>query len=193
MFGRETRGDALAAWPQDVTTFMDSHGEIHKPANVLLSTSHCDADKPKLYRLAEALLIRKCSVFCTSLTDGFTPGLDIAQALDWHLKQANTVLVCWSPDSVMSKWVLEEAAIARAEGKLVACMLEKCVLPEPFDTFHFCDLTDWRGERREQHDKLNALLDLVQRRIHGTVRDSGLTIEEHTKSKKPLLRRLLGF
>ncbi len=52
--------------------------------------------------------------------------------IDSALKQAKAVLVLWSPASVSSEWVRNEAMLGKERDRLVAIMLQPCELPIAF-------------------------------------------------------------
>lgn len=68
-----------------------------------------------------------------------------AADLDAAVTSAACVVVLWSPSSVASPWVLQEAAIAKALGKLVPVCIGSCEIPEPYREIHNIDLSNWNG------------------------------------------------
>ena len=83
--------------------------------------------------------------FDVSLTAGETFNIEI----DREARKANSVLVCWSPSAMKSKWVNAEALIGFEANKLVACYVAgdgSIVPPMPFNTSHAEDLVDWLKE-----------------------------------------------
>ena len=69
-----------------------------------------------------------------------------SRVIEEQLAAARAALVLWSPDAVVSEWVMSEADRARSEKKLVQAMLEEVRLPMPFDQIQCADLRGWQGE-----------------------------------------------
>lgn len=59
-------------------------------------------------------------------------------------REAKAIVVCWSPLSVASEWVLKEARIGLSLDKLAPVQLRQCTPPEPFNALSFADLSRWR-------------------------------------------------
>jgi hypothetical protein len=73
-------------------------------------------------------------------------GGEWTQDLDKALSDARGIIVLWTPRSIASAWVLQEAAIGRAEGKLIPVLLEECVVPDAFRAIQTADLRNWNGD-----------------------------------------------
>ena len=69
---------------------------------------------------------------------------------------AKAVVVCWTPASVGSENVREEARRARAEGKLLQVYMEACQPPMFFGELQGAQLVGWSGDRG--HDKFRMLV-----------------------------------
>ena len=68
------------------------------------------------------------------------------QRIEGALDAARVVLVLWSPDSVGSEWVKNEAAAGLQAEKLVPAMLAPVTLPLEFRRRQTADLSGWQGE-----------------------------------------------
>ena len=83
-----------------------------------------------------------------------------SEDLDRALLQAGAVVVLWSHQSVQSPWVLQEASLAKAYGRLVPVRLDDCEIPAPFLGIQTADLMDWHGE--VHHDEFAKLVRAVR-------------------------------
>jgi adenylate cyclase len=88
-------------------------------------------------------------------------GSRFAAEIDRALKDAEVVVVLWSPTSVGSAWVQDEAAEGRDSGRLVPVSLESAKPPLGFRQFQTIDLGAWNGSGRP--DVLGDLLDAIAR------------------------------
>lgn len=96
-----------------------------------------------------ALRFRQAIATATSRTVWWDQDLQCGgewtQDLEKALLGARCVVVLWTPRSVASAWVVQEAAIARATGKLIPVLLETCTIPDAFRQIQTADLRDWSG------------------------------------------------
>ena len=107
----------------------------------LIFLSYAREDSDRAQQLAEALGVSGHSVWWDHHIHGGSRFVDeIARALS----DCDTVLVLWSPASVASSWVLDEAAEGRESGKLVPALIEKCKPPLGYRQFQTVDLVEWR-------------------------------------------------
>ena len=72
-------------------------------------------------------------------------GSRFATEIDRALKEAAAVVVLWSPASVESAWVQDEAAEGRDTGRLVPVSLGSTKPPLGFRQFQTIDLGSWNG------------------------------------------------
>jgi hypothetical protein len=63
-----------------------------------------------------------------------------------QLASAASVIVLWSPNSVESDWVRDEAQQAKQRGVLLPVLIQDVSLPLGFGRTQTADLTDWNGE-----------------------------------------------
>jgi adenylate cyclase len=84
-------------------------------------------------------------------------GSRFAAEIDKALKNAEAVVVLWSPHSIESAWVQDEAAEGRDSGRLVPVSLDSAKPPLGFRQFQTIDLGSWDGTSRS-----GAIEDLVE-------------------------------
>jgi len=72
-------------------------------------------------------------------------GSRFAAEIDKALKEAEAVVVLWSPHSIESAWVQDEAAEGRDSGRLVPVSLGSAKPPLGFRQFQTIDLGIWDG------------------------------------------------
>jgi adenylate cyclase len=73
-------------------------------------------------------------------------GSRFSSEIDRELKSAEAVVVVWSPTSVESAWVQDEAAEGRDTGRLVPVTIGGSRPPLGFRQFHTVDLAEWNGD-----------------------------------------------
>ncbi|HEX5258702.1 MAG TPA: TIR domain-containing protein [Sphingomicrobium sp.] len=112
-------------------------------------------------------------------------GSRFAAEIDRALKDAEAVVVLWSPTSVESAWVQDEAAEGRDSGRLVPVSLGSAKPPLGFRQFQTIDLGDWNGSGRP--NAIAELLDAITRTCGSGARaDSGVRGEKApAAAKKP--------
>ena len=88
-------------------------------------------------------------------------GSRFATEIDKALKDAQAVVVLWSPTSIDSAWVQDEAAEGRDSGRLVPVSLSSAKPPLGFRQFQTIDLGAWDGNRKP--DALDDLLEAIAR------------------------------
>ena len=59
---------------------------------------------------------------------------------------AQFIVVMWSPNSVKSHWVIDEAEYARDNRKFIPNLIDHVKPPLGFRQFHFADLSKWNGQ-----------------------------------------------
>ena len=88
-------------------------------------------------------------------------GSRFAAEIDKALKDAEAVIVIWSPSSIESAWVQDEAAEGRDSGRLVPVSLAGAKPPLGFRQFQTVDLGRWDGTGAP--DALDDLLEAIAR------------------------------
>jgi adenylate cyclase len=82
-------------------------------------------------------------------------GANFGSEIERELKDADAVMVLWSPSSLGSAWVQDEAAEGRDSGRLVPATLDSVRPPLGFRQLQCIDLSSWNQEgRREPIDDL---------------------------------------
>ncbi len=87
-----------------------------------------------------------------------TAGKRFDREIEAAVKSAKAVVVLWSPASVESDWVREEAGVGKARGVLAAIRIAPCDLPFGFGTTHVEDIHE-----EEFADDLPAWLKILDR------------------------------
>jgi len=114
-------------------------------ADVFVSYKKEDSDYAD--RIAAAL---REAGFTVWWDDGLTPETAWDAALEKEIAEAATVVVLWSPRSVVSEWVRTEAHYGQDRGKLVPVMIEPCTIPLAFMLKQTVNLCAWRGDRADR-------------------------------------------
>lgn len=119
-------------------------------ARVFISYAREDLDQAR--RLADDLGEKGHSVWWDRHVHG---GANFSAEIDRELKKAQAVLVLWSPASISSAWVQDEAAEGRDTGRLVPATLQSVKPPLGFRQLQCIDLTPW-----ERYDRKEPIEDL---------------------------------
>jgi hypothetical protein len=88
-------------------------------------------------------------------------GAQFNSEIERAVESANAVVVLWSPRSVQSAWVRDEAAEGRDQGKLVPIALDGTKPPMGFRQFQTIDLSGWNGRRAPP--KMPELLHAIEK------------------------------
>jgi len=88
-------------------------------------------------------------------------GSRFSAEIDRELKGAEAVVVLWSPNSIESAWVQDEAAEGRDTGRLVPVSLDGSRPPLGFRQFHTVEIAKWNSDG--QPDKLGDLLEAISK------------------------------
>ena len=108
--------------------------------------SYARQDRPTARAFAECLTEEGFHVWWdASLHSGET----FDEVIEQRLRDANAVVVLWSPRSVASRWVRAEATLADRRNKLVPAIIEACDRPIVFELTHTAELADWHGDRSD--------------------------------------------
>jgi len=128
-------------------------------ARIFLSYAREDADAAR--QLAQAVGDAGHEVWWDEHIHG---GSRFTSAIDKALKNAEAVIVLWSPASVESAWVQDEAAEGRDSGRLVPVLIGETKPPLGFRQFQSIDLSRWNG--RDGPD-LHGLIDAIGKIVGG--------------------------
>jgi adenylate cyclase len=125
-------------------------------ARIFLSYARDDADAAK--QLAGCISEAGHDVWWDRHLHG---GSRFAAEIEQALKDAEVVVVLWSPHSVGSAWVQDEAAEGRDSGRLVPVSLASAKPPLGFRQFQTVDLGSWDGTGKP--DAVVELLEAIGR------------------------------
>jgi TolB-like protein len=77
--------------------------------------------------------------------DRLIAGEYFTDEVERRLNEADFVVVVWTPTSVRSKWVMDEAAVGRDAEKLLPVCLDGQIAPLGFRHVHATDFSKWDG------------------------------------------------
>ena len=123
-------------------------------ANVFLSYDHEDVALAR--PIAAALEKAGHTVWYDRHIHG---GAQYSRKIEQALDAADAVVVLWSPRSLDSAWVRDEAAEGRDRGKLVPLCVEQVTPPMGFRQFQTIELGNWKG--RGKVPRLSELLEAI--------------------------------
>ncbi len=129
--------------------------------DVFLSYGRRDQDIAQ--RVLEGLKAEGLSVFWDH---EIVPGEKWQHHIGAALEASASVVVLWSPASVSSEFVLDEANVGHKRGVLVPVMIEQTRPPLGFGQLHTIDLTNWDGSK--DHHGWHILLEAVTARTPAT-------------------------
>lgn len=109
--------------------------------------SYARVDRPHVAALVEALKKNGLSVWWDSQIE---TGARFDESIQRELDAAQAVVVVWSPHSIASSWVKDEAGYALQHGKLVSASLSRTAPPIEFDHLHTYYLNDQYGRFRDE-------------------------------------------
>jgi hypothetical protein len=130
----------------------ESDGITDPVADIFISYSNSDRVHAKA--LAEALERQGWSVWW----DWEIPiGRTWDEVIEEKISKARSILVLWSPSSVASDWVKNEARDGKARHILIPALIEPTKLPFEFRHIQTADLTAWKlGEPNAEFNRLLA-------------------------------------
>jgi TolB-like protein/Tfp pilus assembly protein PilF len=106
--------------------------------------SYSREDRAKAQAIVGALEARGLTVWWDGLIEG---GREFADRIEQALTSADAIVVLWSPASIHSHWVRDEAANGRDRGRMVPVTIGAVEPPLGFRQLQHIDLTKWRGRR----------------------------------------------
>ena len=110
-------------------------------ADVFLS--YARADRVTAERLAHAIAEAGRTVWWDRHIKG---GTEFSRDIERELDAASRVLVVWSKDAVVSRWVRDEASVAADTGRLVSATIDGTPPPLGFRQFQTIDLKQWAAK-----------------------------------------------
>jgi adenylate cyclase len=114
-------------------------------ARVFLSYARDDLSKAQ--KLASALTEAGHEIWWDFHVQG---GSRFSSEIDRALKNAEVVVVLWTPASVKSAWVQDEAGEGRDSGRLVPVALDSTKPPLGFRQFQCVNLSAWTAHGRTE-------------------------------------------
>lgn len=99
-------------------------------------------DRARAQDIVSALEAQGLTVWWDGLVEG---GHEFADKIEEALASADVVVVLWSPASIHSHWVRDEAATGRDRSRLVPVTIGNAEPPLGFRQLQHVDLTRWRG------------------------------------------------
>ena len=118
------------------------------------------------------------------------PGKKFDRAIGDALDRSSCIVVVWSPNSVKSDWVLDEALEARERDILIPIMLGKTDLPFGYRRLQTIDFTRWRGARGS--GCIDDLVNGISSKMNGKGRGGKTRKKTKTKGRVKVVRRLSG-
>jgi hypothetical protein len=119
--------------------------------------SYASQDKPRVQRLVDVLQQQGLNVWWDK---SIPPGKSFDEVIEGALNEAKCVIVVWSNQSVLSKWVKVEAAEADGRNILVPVLFDDVRIPLEFRRIQAAKLMDWDGT--PTHPEAVKLLKSVQ-------------------------------
>jgi hypothetical protein len=108
--------------------------------------SYSAKDAPIANDLAMALRTEGYSVWWDRR---LAAGDNFAELIEQRLAAASAVLVLWTPDSIDSSWVREEASYAREQNKLLPIKVGNVQMPFGFKEISAINLRNWSGDKHD--------------------------------------------
>jgi hypothetical protein len=131
-------------------------------ADVFLSYSHKDTDIVRdLVKFVEA------EGFSVWWDHTIPPGKTWDDVIARGIREAKACVIVWSPDSVVSDWVKEEATLAKEGGKYLPIQVGTEQPPMGFRRIQAANLSQWHGNAQDPQWRL------LMREIANLVRADG--------------------
>jgi len=108
--------------------------------------SYARPDEPQAKRVAEALRALGHRVWRDDELPAHRP---YSEVIEERLSSAKAVVVLWSPESVVSRWVRAEATVADHNNTLLPVTIKPCRRPVIFELTQTADLSRWKGNRKD--------------------------------------------
>jgi hypothetical protein len=122
--------------------------------------SYANTDRAVAQQLADALEALGWSVWW----DREIPfGKAFDQVIEQELNAARCVIVLWSKESVQSRWVKTEAAVAADRDRLIPVLIDDVAIPLEFRRIQTAMLPGWRGDRN--HPDFGMIVDSIRQML----------------------------
>src|SRR5262245_57524161 len=124
--------------------------------------SYARDDRIRVANIVEAFKAKGWEVWWDP---NLTAGQRFDKVIQQSLHEAKRVVAIWSPNSINSQWVKDDAGEGASNGKLVPVTIENAKPPIGFRQIQTVDLTGWTGSRKDP--RLQDLLRALECVIHG--------------------------
>jgi tetratricopeptide (TPR) repeat protein len=141
--------------------------------------SYASEDRARVKPLADALMAKGYRVWWDR---ALAAGDDYAKVIAEALAAAKAVVVVWTPASVASAWVRDEAARARDDGRLIPVLLDRVDIPLGFGAIQAEDFTMWNGGADAA--QMQLLLLSVKARLEGREVDAAAVADRRQRLMK---------
>ena len=149
--------------------------------------SYASQDKARVQRLVDVLQRQGLEVWWDK---SIPPGRNFDEVIEEALIGAKGVIVVWSNQSVLSKWVKVEATEADSRNVLVPVLFDDVRIPLEFRRIQAARLIDWDGT--PTHPEMVKLLKSVQSLL--AAKDTTLAVKPSPAAgSPPRLGWLTGF
>jgi hypothetical protein len=112
---------------------------LDRSGTIRLFISYARSDREPVEKLARELKAAGFDVWWDAALEG---GHHFAAEIERELTTADAVVVVWSPASVTSNWVLDEAMHGRDRGCLIPVRFDETAPPLGYRQFHTIDISD---------------------------------------------------
>ena len=126
--------------------------------DIFISHSHKDAE----YAQAIAALMENYG-FLVWWDKNLLPGEKYRAKIETLINQCPAVISLWSPNSIESDWVMDEADRAAGCHKLIPIRIADCSLPMGFREIECHSLLNWSGS--SPTDDIEPLIQAVEDRV----------------------------
>ena len=115
-------------------------------------------------------------------------GVEFREEIDSKLKSSDIVLVLWSPNSIESNWVIEEAQEGLSAGKLLPIIIRETEAPRGFREIQSLDFTSWDGD--VDSEEIQVLLESLDE-ISGSKVQISPDVSKSYGSKRASIRNVV--
>ena len=136
--------------------------------------SHSRLDRSIAIQVIHALALYGLTVWWDGEIDG---GEMWRRTIKQRLEDCGTVVVLWTPNSVKSDAVIEEAAVGARRKRLIPLLMDNCEIPYGFSEINYIPLIGWDGKRHDP--EFQRVVGSVQRQLGGFT--PILTLEERAE------------